>query len=1136
MATILIVDDHVLNRKFLLTLLGYGGHHLLEAADGVEGLKLAVSERPELVITDILMPNMDGYEFVTRMRTDPVLAGTPIIFYTATYREREANVMARACGVRWVLQKPSEPETILQIVHEALGLPALSAPSPVLTAPPPEGSRFSTIDNQLAEYLVELESSSQLMSQIIQSEHGGLRREHLNRIAERLTNSLSSLQAVSLRLSALVELGIELAGERNPEHLIQVGGRVAQNICVAKYAVLGVLDNDCEHLSHFVIYGLEDEVRTGINTLSPRDGVLGKLLEKREPCRISGLDGNPRNIGLPASHPPVHSFLGVPIVSRDRIYGWLYLVDKLGANEFSDIDERAAATVATQLAVAYENLALYEEIQRHHLQLSKEVADRMQVQEALRKTLRARTVMAECKHVLVHAANETTLLLKMCRTIVDVGGYRMAWIGYLNEAGTLTLMAQAGNTKNEIDEFLTNKLNDELDWSPALKAIREVQPSVVTDVNAEPKLRKWWDYTTKHGYRSALSLPLCDDSGAFGVLTIYESEPDLFEGEQISMFKELADDIAYGIVNLRIKTARKKIEQTLLATEEKLSAILGSIDNVVWSATDKELLYLNQVAEKVYGRPVSDFFLDKNLWFNTIHPDDLPRVEGSMSKLLAEGMAIRQYRILRPDGQVRWVEDRTKAVLDNEGKLVRFDGVISDISERRQYEARIEYLATHDALTNLANRNLLEDRVRQAIVRVQRSEQLVALLFLDLDRFKEVNDSLGHEIGDTLLKAVATRLLEAIREGDTVARQGGDEFIILLIDLQSQDDIAAIANKLLNAFSVPFLIGNHELHIGVSIGITVCPNDGTDISVLMRNADTAMYRAKAESGNCVQFYSHEMRTRAIERVDLENALHKAIEHKQFQLLYQPQVDIGSGKVVGAEALIRWHHPKLGTLRPDEFIPLAEDTGLIIPIGEWVIRTACEQNRAWQKKGLPPLRISVNLSARQCKQEDLVETVARLLKNTGLSAHYLELELTEGIVMNNAAQFITKLRKLKKLGVKLSIDDFGTGYSSLNYLKRFPLDRLKIDQSFVRNLTSNADDSAIVLSVIGLGHSLNLKVVAEGVETKEQLAFLTANRCDEMQGFYFNEPLSAEEFAALLVKAGIITSPETDAARLAPFLK
>jgi diguanylate cyclase (GGDEF)-like protein/PAS domain S-box-containing protein len=575
-------------------------------------------------------------------------------------------------------------------------------------------------------------------------------------------------------------------------------------------------------------------------------------------------------------------------------------------------------------------------------------------------------------------------------------------------------------------------------------------------------------------------------------------------------------DLKYTNDQLRREiNEHKETEHKLLATEEKLSGILDSIDNVVWSASDSELLYINSIAEEIYGRSLDQFFQNRNLLHEVVHPDDLAHVRLQHEKLIQQNSAMLEYRIVRPDGTIRWLEVRSKVVRNADGTMLRIDSVGMDITERKEHQARIEHLADHDALTNLANRNLLGDRVSQALHHTHRTGRLLVLLFLDLDRFKDINDSFGHALGDLLLKQVAVRLQTAIRESDTVARQGGDEFIILLLDVQDLPDAINAINKVISVFSEPFMVSGHELHMTASVGATVFPSDGEDMPILLRNADTAMYEAKADGGNTFHFYSKDMSARALDQAVLESALRRAIDYGELELFYQPLVEIGSGRIIGAEALIRWRHPHRGLIEPERFIPLAEKIGLIVPIGEWVLKTACKQNREWQNAGLPTIHIAVNLSARQFAQEGLVELVDMALRESGMDAACLELELTESMAMNGAEHFMAKLRKLKAMHVRLSIDDFGTGYSSLSYLKRFPLDRLKIDKSFIRDIATNSDDAAITCAIIALAHSLDFKVIAEGVEIREQLSFLQANKCDEFQGYYFSEPLSVSAFTGLM---------------------
>jgi len=444
-----------------------------------------------------------------------------------------------------------------------------------------------------------------------------------------------------------------------------------------------------------------------------------------------------------------------------------------------------------------------------------------------------------------------------------------------------------------------------------------------------------------------------------------------------------------------------------------------------------------------------------------------------------------------------------------------FVAIIQDITARKHAEARLVYLANYDTLTDLPNRVLLGQRLNKAIAEAEHIERLVAVLFIDLDRFKVINDTLGHDSGDELLKVVARRLSEAVRPGDTVARYGGDEFVIVLANVGHIDDVTRVVNKILGRLSPPTTIGGRELFVTPSIGITLYPFDDNTSDELLRNADSAMFDAKDQGGNCFRFYTAEMNARAERRLTLESGLRRALERGELLLHYQPQVDIASGEIVGAEALIRWQHPDWGLVSPAEFIPLAEETGLILPIGEWVLTEACKQARLWHEAGHTSLRIAVNLSGRQLSQKNLVEIVANTLSICAVARGMLELEITESLLMQDLDRIAGTLDALVALGVTVSMDDFGIGYSSLSYLKRLPIDVLKIDQSFVRDITNDPDDAAIVQAIIAMAHSLGIKVMAEGVETAEQLAFLRQHHCDGMQGYYFSRPVIPEQFIKLL---------------------
>lgn len=468
----------------------------------------------------------------------------------------------------------------------------------------------------------------------------------------------------------------------------------------------------------------------------------------------------------------------------------------------------------------------------------------------------------------------------------------------------------------------------------------------------------------------------------------------------------------------------------------------------------------------------------------------------------------------RKDGSHFWELASISPVRDKTGKITHFIGVKEDITERKRYEKRLHHMATHDELTGLANRALLLERLAQSLHRAYGTNRQVAVLLLDLDRFKVINDSLGHDFGDKLLGAVAKRLSKVVRAGDIIARLGGDEFVVLLSEVDEASTVAWIANQLLQRLTAPFIIDGREIMVTASMGICLSSPESDDGTTLIRNADIAMYRAKS-AGNNFAFYSPEMNRQIIETMELESALRLALERKEFCLHYQPKVDLTSGRITGCEALVRWDHPLRGMVSPAEFIPLAEETGLIVDIGNWVLTEACRQAIAWQAAGLPPLTVAVNLSARQFRKEDLAQSVKLILEQTGLDACLLDLELTESMIMDDSVGAVRTMQELKKLGVILSLDDFGTGYSSLNYLRRFPVDTLKIDRSFIGDVASDPSCASVTTSIIAIAHNLKLNTVAEGVENREQLAFLAGCGCDSYQGFLFSKPLPAQQFAALI---------------------
>lgn len=548
--------------------------------------------------------------------------------------------------------------------------------------------------------------------------------------------------------------------------------------------------------------------------------------------------------------------------------------------------------------------------------------------------------------------------------------------------------------------------------------------------------------------------------------------------------------------------------------ERRLATLLmDSNDAILAHGVDGEIAAWNRGAERMYGYSEAEA-LQMNV--AQLVPEPMRVEERAMLERLRQGQLLdsRETQRVCKDGAVRNVWLTATALRDESGKVSSVASTERDLAENKG-SAQLQHLATHDALTGLPNRVLMADLASHALGQARRQGNRVALLFIDLDRFKTVNDSLGHHAGDRLLQAVAGRLKKCIRSGDTVMRQGGDEFIIILSDIASPQDAANVAEKIRHEMGIPYVVEGMELISSASIGISLYPDDAGDINALLKNSDAAMYRAKAHGRNTYQFFTADMNAGALERLSMENSLRAALDRRQLHLEYQPQVDLATGRVIGVEALMRWEHPDLGAISPAKFITLAEESGLIVPLGEWGLFEACRQVRAWQQAGFPPMPVAVNLSAIQFRQPKLAELVAKALRETELAAQYLELELTESILMQQAEAGMASVQSLRDLGVRLSIDDFGTGYSSLSYLRRFPIHRLKIDVSFMRDITTDAGAAAITSAIIAMGKSLKLRVLAEGVETQEQLALLQAQGCDEIQGYYFSRPLPADELAKLL---------------------
>ncbi len=583
-----------------------------------------------------------------------------------------------------------------------------------------------------------------------------------------------------------------------------------------------------------------------------------------------------------------------------------------------------------------------------------------------------------------------------------------------------------------------------------------------------------------------------------------------------------------------VRIARLRAERALLTVNEELAikteelrkqrewfeVTLSSVgDAVITTDTQGLVTYLNPIAETMtgwlsidaFGEPIDEIFRIVNEATQRVLSNPIKAVlkTGKNTRLPTHTALIDKNGAQVP------IEDSIAPIRDTKGNLLGAVIVFHDVSAARELSLRMSHLAQHDGLTDLPNRILLYDRLTQAITLAKRRRKKLAVLFLDLDRFKHINDSLGHAIGDRVLQSVAERLRHCVRSTDTVSRQGGDEFVVLLSEIKKLQDAAVCAEKILAALSEPFGIDHHNLYAAVSIGIATYPDDGTDADTLMKHADLAMYQAKEGNSNTFRFFERQMTLHLVERQEIESDLRRAIDRDQFVLYYQARVDLITEQIVGVEVLIRWKHPARGLVQPDKFMAIAEESGVVVPLGRWVLREGCRQGRAWLDAGMPPVRVAVNISAVELRAKDFVEGVRNVLAETGLEPGSLELEVTETALLQNSKAVATVLQAIKDLGVHLALDDFGTGYSSLSHVRRLPIDALKIDRSFIRELATNADDASVVRAMISMGRSLQMKVVAEGVETREQLECLRRYGCPEGQGYYFSKAIDAADFTRLL---------------------
>ncbi|WP_168204803.1 EAL domain-containing protein [Noviherbaspirillum sp. UKPF54] len=891
--------------------------------------------------------------------------------------------------------------------------------------------------------------------------------------------SHSGIMAERMRLQALDRYQIL---DTAPEARFDDIAHLASAICNTPIAMVSLMDEKRQWIKAKV--GLE------FNEVPREIAFCSVTMQARELVIVPDARRDPRFADNPlvTAESGILFYAGAPLISHDGyVLGTLSVMDRV-PRELTPQQQQALRTLAHEVVAQLE-------LRKTLSQLESAVAQRDLSQAQLRQTNRALEERVAQRTAELNRVNAS--LLQEVERRGREAALSQAIIDSL--PGIFYIVDRNGKFErwNRNFEQITGYSNDEMTRAHALDF-----------------------FATLQGKKAAQSMMRHALDAGSGTA---EAELEARNGARIPYYFtagriELDGNVCIAGMGIDI-TERRRAEETLRL---KNRAIQASVNAIIITDLEGNIEYANPAFENITGYSVAEA-VGRNCRF--LQGDDreqagVAQIRNAIRQREESSVLLRNYR---KDGRLFWNDVHVAPVRGPDGTVTHFVGVLNDITDIKHYEAQLERQANFDTLTELVNRNVLKDRLRQAIATAQRERTFVTVGFIDLDNFKFINDSLGHNVGDELLKRVAERLVRCLRGQDTIARYGGDEFAFVLVGQRDEQSVAALMERVLKTIDRPFDVEGHKFFISCSIGVSFYPRDGLDSDTLMKNADAAMYRAKEKGRNNFQFYTPAMNKRVNERLTLEAKLRQALEREEFALHYQPKVELAGGRIVGVEALLRWKCASGATVGPATFIPLAEETGLIVPIGEWVLGSACAHIKTLQEIGLAPLRVAVNISARQLEPEPLIDVVRAALMKTGLDASFLELELTESLVMTNPEEVIKLLHELREMGLWLAIDDFGTGYSSLSYLQRFPVDRLKIDQSFVRDIGADPNDAIIARAVISLGHSLGMSVIAEGVSSQEQLSFLRENGCDEMQGYLFSRPVPFEELTMLL-KENRVLSP------------
>lgn len=1036
--SILVIDDVPANLAVVAEHLVRSGFQIKIAGSGETGLKIAQRTLPDLILLDVMLPGMDGYEVCSLLKADIKTRDIPVIFMTAMTQTEHKVRGFKAGGVDYIT-KPLQQEEVLARVTTHL---------------------------HLRELTLKLEEAKQDLEQRV-----------LERTAELAAANESLKKEIIEReqtQEALVrsELEYRSLAENFPDNILRY-------------------DRHCR-----VIY-CNPAIKQNLNLDVER--LLGKT-----PVEF-------------AKSTPADSGEDDLLELNTEFEGYLRQVIETG--ESSEMELQLENSTGE---LRHHHLRFYAERDTQGsivgvLAIGRDITQSKRDEEALQRLNRELLAISNCNQILIRAVDEKDLLIDICRIICEEAGYSLAWVGYPEHDTDKTIrpVAWAGTKDKSLLETQISWADTEYGQGASGRAVRKGEIFCIDDFTKDPAALPWRDIALKHGFQSCIALPLADENKhVFGVLNIYSAETNAFPVEERRLLSELADDLAFGIVTLR-----RRIEHDRAAEQIRIAATaFEAQEGIIITDAQKRILRVNAAFTEITGYSSEEAVgATPSILKSDRHDDDF--YQKMWDSISQNGVWQDEIWNRRKNGEIypEWLN--ITAVMKDCGEVTHYVGTMTDITERKAAAAEIEHLAYHDSLTQLPNRRLLLNRLEQALLAAARSHNRGALLYIDLDNFKVLNDTRGHDAGDELLIEVAERLLTCVRKEDTLARFGGDEFMIMLKDLGQDPQEAAgkirrVGEKVLMELGQPYKITGQIHHITPSIGITLFVGTQSSVQELLKQADIAMYQAKNDGRNTLRYFDPQIQASLAERAALEIALRRGIEEQQFFLHYQAQVDNEHG-IVGAEVLIRWNHPERGLVSPDQFIPLAEENGLILPIGQWVLETACKQLNSWSKDPRASgLKLAVNVSQYQFQQVDFVDQVKQILEQTQAPPSHLKIELTESLLINDIEDSIKKMHALKAFGVEFSLDDFGTGYSSLSYLTRLPLEQLKIDRSFVNHLPDNHNDAVVAQTIITMARSLKLSVIAEGVETEAQRQFLQQHGCTAYQGYFFSKPVALPEFEKL----------------------